>query len=256
MNFEILNELTPIECVNGIYLKREDKFKFKDVCGGKARACCQLIQDGIAKGYTEFVTAGSRMSPQCELVSYLCEYFNVKCHLFMPKGKDTSVIENINKNKLSEIHRTKIGYNSVICKWSKDFAEENSFYYIPFGMECEENIKITQNQVLNIPNNINRIVMPVGSGMSFVSVLNGLTYYNKENIEVVGISVGKDVTKTLQKYLNTKNKYTIIKSELNYEQYAKEYTIGNVELDKIYEAKCIPFLKEGDLLWIVGKRKE
>lgn len=40
------------------------------------------------------------------------------------------------------------------------------------------------------------------------------------------------------------------------DEHRKEYTIGNVELDKIYEAKCIPFLKEGDLLWIVGKRKE
>ena len=251
-----INELTPVEYVNGIYLKREDKFVINNVCGGKARACCQLIQDGINKGYKDFVTAGSRMSPQCELVSCLCEYFNVKCHLFMPKGKDTSIINNINKNKLSTIYRTKVGYNSVICKWSKDFAEEHNYYYIPFGMECEENISITRNQVLNIPNNIKRIVMPVGSGMSFISVLNGLTYYNKENIEVIGISVGKDITKTLEKYINTKNKYTIIKSNLNYEQSAKDYLIGEVELDKIYEAKCLPYLQNGDLLWIVGKRRD
>ena len=49
-------------------------------------------------------------------------------------------------------------------------------------------------------------------------------------------------------------KYTIVKSDLDYEKEAKIFNIGNVELDKIYEAKCLPFLRDGDLLWIVGKR--
>ena len=254
MNIDIKN-VTPIELVDNIYLKRDDKFTAYGVSGGKARSAYQLILDGLSKGYKEFVTAGSRMSPQCELVSCLCQAIGVKCHLFMPKGKDTSVILNINKNDLSEIHRTKIGYNSVICKWSKDFAEENNFYYIPFGMECEENIEVTKHQVSNIPKEIARIVIPVGSGMSFISVLNGLECYNMHDIEVLGISVGKDITKNLDKYLKAPNiKYEIIKSELSYEKEAAEYMIGDVELDKIYEAKCLPYLKNGDLLWVVGKR--
>lgn len=246
---------TPVEKIENVYVKRDDKFVVHGVCGGKARSAYQLILDGIEKGYKEFVTAGSRMSPQCELISCLCENMGVKCHLFMPRGKDTSVILNINKNKLSTIHRTKVGYNSVIVKWSKDFAEENNFYYIPFGMECEENINITMHQVLNIPDGIKRIVMPVGSGMSFVSVLNGLEYYNRHDISVVGVSVGKDVQKTLDKYLNAPNiSYQIVKSKSSYEKEASEYMIGDLELDKIYEAKCLPYLNDGDLLWVVGKR--
>ena len=254
MNINI-KEVTPVEKIGNVYVKRDDKFEIYGVCGGKARSAYQLICDGINKGYTEFVTAGSRMSPQCELISCLCESIGVKCHLFMPKGKDTSVSLNINKNSLSTIHRTKVGYNSVICKWSKDFAEENNFYYIPFGMECEENINVTKHQVVNIPNKVQRIVMPIGSGMSFISVLNGLEHYKMFDIEVVGISVGKDVTKNLEKYLNAPHiKYSIIKSELDYEKEAKNYIIGDIELDKTYEAKCLPYLKDGDLLWVVGKR--
>lgn len=250
-----ITDITPIEIYNNIYVKRDDKFNIYGVCGGKARSAYQLITDGINKGYTEFVTAGSRMSPQCELVSCLCESLGVKCHLFMPKGKDTSIILNINKNKLSTIHRTKIGYNSVIIKWSKDFAQENNFYYIPFGMECEDNIAITKHQVQNIPTNVGKIVVPVGSGMSFISILNGLEYYKLYNIKVLGISVGKDVTTNLKKYLNAPHiEYSIIHSNLPYDEEAKQYTIGDLELDKIYEAKCLPYLEANDLLWVVGKR--
>ena len=250
-----IKETTPVEKVGNIFLKRDDKFEIHGVCGGKSRSAYQLILDGLNRGYNEFVTAGSRMSPQCEIVSYLCQSLGVKCHLFMPTGKDTSVIENIGNNDLSELHRIKVGYNSVIIKRAKDFAGENKFYYIPFGMECEENIEVTKHQVCNIPDNIKRIVMPVGSGMSFISVMNGLEHYKMYGIEVLGVSVGTDVTKNLQKYLRAPNiKYNIVKSELNYDDAVENNFIGDVELDKIYEAKCLPYLKDNDLLWIVGKR--
>lgn len=250
-----INELTPVEYINNIYFKREDKFNIFNVCGGKARSAYQLISDGIERGYTHFVTAGSRHSPQCEIVSCICENLNVHCHLFMPKGKETSVIKTINNNYLSEIHRTKIGYNSVICKWSRDFSEENNYYYIPFGMECFNNIEITKHQVKNIPNQVKRIIIPVGSGMSFISVLNGLEYYKRTDIEVLGVSVGKDITKNIEKYLNAPNiKYTIVKSEVPYDKDIKDNILCGITLDKTYEAKCISYVKPNDMLWIVGIR--
>ena len=261
-----LRELTPIQKVNDIYLKRDDCFEIYGVKGGKARSAYMLIQEGIKKGYKEFVTAGSRFSPQCEIVSYLCQNLGLKNYLFMPKGKETSVIEHINQNNLSTIFRTNAGYNNVICSHAKKYAEENNCFYIPFGMECQENIGITKHQVQNIPKEVKRIVMPIGSGMSFISVLSGLDYYKMYDKEIIGVSVGKDVTKNLKKYLPCnyfgelfnniqKIKYTIIKSELAYDTLAPVYNIGNVELDRVYEAKCLPYIKQGDLLWIVGKRK-
>ena len=258
-----LKQLTPIEKINDIYVKRDDKFELFGVKGGKVRSAYMLIQNGLKLGYKEFVTAGSRFSPQCEIVSFLCQKLNLKCHLFMPKGKNTSVIDNIEKNNLSTIYRTKVGYNTVICHHAKDFAEQNNFCYIPFGMECEDNIEVTKFQVLNIPDEVKRIVIPVGSGMSLISVLTGLNYYKKFDKEVVGISVGKDITKNLKKYLPCyfgllkdikKVKYTIIKSNLSYETVCKDYMYGDLELDKVYEAKCLPYIERGDLLWVVGKR--
>ena len=258
-----LLDLTPIEKIGNIYVKRDDKFELFNVKGGKVRSAYMLIQEGIAKGYKDFVTAGSRFSPQCEIISYLCENLGLRCHLFMPNGKDTSVINNINKNSLSKIYRTKVGYNSVICHHAKKFASENKFFYIPFGMECKENIEITKHQVLNIPKDVKRIVIPVGSGMSLISILEGLNYYKMYDKEVIGVSVGKDITNNLKKYLPQysnlfnnieKVKFTIIKSTLSYDKMADEYIYNDLELDRIYEAKCLPYIKENDLLWVVGKR--
>lgn len=250
-----MGEITRIERRGSIYFKRDDTFNVCGVNGGKARAAYHIINKAINNGANEFVTAGSRQSPQCEIVSEICEHLGVKCHLFMPRGKDTSVIEHINKNKLSTIHRTKVGYNNVIIYNAKKYAEENNYYYIPFGMECEENLEITKHQVKNIPSSVKRIIIPCGSGMSMISVIKGLDYYNMHDKEVIGIIVGKDPKKAFEKFLKDTNvKYRFITSDIKYSDYVKNNKMLGIELDPIYEAKCKPYLEDGDMLWIVGKR--
>ena len=48
--------------------------------------------------------------------------------------------------------------------------------------------------------------------------------------------------------------YEIVKSELDYYKEPKDFIIDGVELDKTYEAKCLPYIEPNDCLWIVGKR--
>lgn len=252
--------MTQVEEINGYYFKRDDKFEIHGVRGGKARSAYQLIQQGINQGYTDFVTAGSRMSPQCEIVSTICDKLGINCHLFMPSGKETSVLTNISKNKNSTIHKCKVGYNSVICSHAELFARENNFFYIPFGMECLENIDITKHQVKNIPDCVKRIIIPCGSGMSMISVIKGLEYYNMTDKHVIGVQVGKDPTHNLNKFLGFKSNlfgtanYDIVKSNLDYHKVPLQTEFCGIDLDPVYEAKCIPFIEKGDLLWIVGKR--
>lgn len=252
--------MTPIEYVDGFYFKRDDMFEVCGVKGGKSRAAYQLITQAIEQGYKTIVTAGSRMSPQCEIVSAICNDLSLSCHLFMPQGKDTSVLENIKNNTSAIVHRCKVGYNSVICYEANKWASENKAFYVPFGMECVENIEITKHEVQNIPKEVKRIIVPCGSGMSMISVIKGLEYYGMTDKKVVAIQVGKDPTKNLKKFLGDKNSlfntlnYEIKKSQLDYHEKPIQTTFCGIELDPIYEAKCVPFLRKGDLLWIVGKR--
>lgn len=249
-------ELTPVEYnqESGIWLKRDDLFEVCGVRGGKARAAYQVISELLKEGYTSIVTAGSRQSPQCEIVSFICEQLKVECNLFMPFGEDTSVITHVKQNKRTTVHRVKPGYNSVIIGRAKEFARNNDCGYVPFGMECAENVEVTSKQVINIPKEVERVVIPVGSGMSFSSVVTGM-FQNGINLPILGVQVGKDPTSIIEEYAEGIwfMDYNIVKSEVDYHTPVEAF-IGEVELDPIYEAKCFKYLKKGDLLWIVGHR--
>ena len=252
--------LTPVEKRGGYWLKRDDMFVVAGARGGKARSAWELLVQASSKGYTSVVTAGSRLSPQCEIVSSLCEHMGMDAHLFMPNGKDTSVITHINANKRSTIHRTKVGYNTVICHDAMAYAKEHGAFYIPFGMECAENIETTKHQVRNIPDAVKKIVVPCGSGMSMISIIKGLEHYGMYDKRVVGVVVGRNPKRTFERFLRNdlfervNVEWGFEWSDAGYGEMARERMLEGVELDGVYEAKCLPFLQKGDLLWIVGKR--
>lgn len=56
-------DLTPVEKIDNIWFKREDKYTVCGVSGGKARSAYYLIKKGLSLGYKEFVTCGARTSP-------------------------------------------------------------------------------------------------------------------------------------------------------------------------------------------------
>lgn len=251
-----IDDLTPVEFYEkeGIWLKRDDLFEVCGVRGGKSRSAYQVISELIEEGYETIVTAGSRQSPQCEIVSYICENLGVNCKVFMPFGGDTSVISHIKENKNTEIIRVRPGYNNIIVARAREYAESRNCGYVPFGMECEENVKVTSKQVVNLPKDMKRLVIPVGSGMSFSSVVTGLIEKGID-VPLLGVRVGKDPTKIIQQYAFGVEflDYQIVQSPVDYHEAVEAY-VGDYQLDPIYEAKCREFLREGDCLWVVGKR--
>ena len=154
----------------------------------------------------------------------------------------------------AEIEQHKPGYNSVIIKRARDDAAQRGWREIPFGMECVEAVQQTAQQVGNLPRNIERIVVPVGSGMSLAGILTGLCNSGR-SIPVLGVKVGADPTKRLDKYAppNWRELSEIVDSGV---PYARKVQVDfPIKLDPIYEAKCVKFLRPGDLLWVVGIRE-
>lgn len=245
------DNLTPVEFKDGVWFKREDLFEIAGVCGGKSRTCWSLSKDA-KKG---LVTAGSRKSPQVNIVAHIAKYLGLPCHAHVPTGELSPEVQCAKDNG-AEIIQHKAGYNNVIVARAREDAEKLGWTNIPFGMECREAIEQTRRQVANIPEGPTRIVIPVGSGMNLAGLLTGLR--DRElNIPVFGVVVGKDPRKTLDKYapIFWENMVELVPSGVDYHHEVSNNTFKGIVLDTVYEGKCIPFIRDGDLFWIVGIRK-
>lgn len=246
------NFITPVEKYNGVWFKRDDKFTIEGIAGGKVRTCFALAKNEK----NGLVTAGSRKSPQINIVAHIGKHLGLPVRAHTPTGELSP--EVLQAQALgATILQHKYGYNSVIIKRARDDAKALGWLEIPFGMETEMAVHETSLQVQNIPNEVKRIVIPVGSGMSLAGVLHGLIKFNKTHIPVLGVTVGADPIKRLDKYApqGWREMVTLVSSGIDYHKHASETVLNGVRLDSIYEAKCIPFIEDGDLLWVVGIRR-
>jgi 1-aminocyclopropane-1-carboxylate deaminase/D-cysteine desulfhydrase-like pyridoxal-dependent ACC family enzyme len=244
----MLTSLTPIEKHGGFLVKRDDLFEVAGVCGGKARTCWYLAQ-----GAEGLVTAGSRQSPQVNIVAHIAKELGIPCRVHTPTGALSPELESA-VGAGAELVQHRPGYNSVIIKRARDDAAIRGWAEIPFGMQCWEAVYQTARQYRNIPADIKRIVITVGSGMSLAGILNGMLEFG-DRVPVLGIQVGADPTKRLRTFGPVPRMVQLKKPDIDYHVAADKTKLGGLQLDPIYEAKCLPYLEPGDLFWVVGIRK-
>ena len=271
---DLRNALTPIENHGEHWVKRDDTFDVFGQRGGKVRTCLSLAERGIGNGMGGLVTAGSRHSPQVAIVAAIAQRLGVPCRVHVPTGEITPETE-FAKVCGAEVIRHTPGYNTVIKSRATLDAAESGWVDIPFGMETQEAVEQTAGQVSNVnvlakAGVINRVVVPVGSGMSLCGVMEGL-YRCGSRLDVLGIVVGANPIKRLNRYggwdwrfnglLEMRMAGTGKRMDLevgatnpSYGSPPETSWLGDLELDHVYEAKCIPFLEADDLLWVVGKR--
>lgn len=249
---QLLSKLTPIEKHDKYLVKRDDIFQFAGVRGGKVRTCLWLAK----QAKIGLVTAGSRFSPQINIVAHIGRYLGLPVRAHTPKGELSQELYDAQKCGAAIIqHRA--GYNSVICARAKTDAISSGYTYIPFGMQCQEAIEQTRKQAANLcGQQFERIVVPIGSAMSFCGILWGLRDHNIDiHIPILGVVVGANPTKTIQKFAPSNVHYELCHSNYDYHDTPEKQQIGSLKLDPHYEAKCVPFLRSGDLLWVVGIRR-
>jgi DNA modification methylase len=252
--------LTPIQSAGDILLKRDDLFAIPGAPpdaprGGKVRTCLALAARAVEAGQKGIVTAGSRSSPQINITAAVGSALGLSVRAHAPSGALGPELTAA-RERGAEIVQHRPGYNSVIVARARADAAERGWAEIPFGMECDEAVTQTRRQAANVPDGVSRIVMPVGSGMSAAGVLWGLIDAGRLDVPVVGVVVGADPTARLDRYAppDWRDRLMLISSGSDYDAPATETALGHVDLDAHYEAKCLPFLRPGDLLWIVGIR--
>lgn len=252
---EVATEQTPVERRGNVWVKRDDLFEVAGVRGGKVRSCWALSQ-----GATGLVTAGSRSSPQVNIVAHVAKALGIPCRVHTPEGELSPEVQAAEAAG-AEVVQHRAGYNNVIIKRARDDAKKRGWREIPFGMECTEAVTQTRAQVASIAEHvragaIKRVVMPVGSGMSLAGVLHGLRDHGL-TVPVVGVVVGSDPKERLAKYAPAgwESMVELRASGLPYDKPGAAEEFLGLRLDPIYEAKCLPFMEPDDLLWVVGIRQ-
>ncbi len=278
--------LTPVEELHGgVWAKRDDLFTVAGVSGGKARSCYHLAtRDPSTKG---LVTAGSRASPQVNIVAHIAAHLGVPCRVHTPTGALSPEVLQA-RDMGAEVVQHKAGYNAVIVARAREDAQARGWLNIPFGMECVEAVEQTAAQVESLVplvqrGAVRRVVLPVGSGMSLCGVLAGIERHGLwgHGLTVLGVVVGADPMKRLLTYgprgslfgggevmgdalvpaYLKDGRLTLTPSGSDYHDPAPDaHTCPEgwgFGLDPHYEAKCVPHLRHhaGDCLWVVGVRK-
>ncbi|GAA1466206.1 hypothetical protein NE857_09245 [Nocardiopsis exhalans] len=241
--------LTPVEEHGGVLVKREDAWSRGGASGAKARALFS-----VADGAAGLLSAGARISPQLERAALVAQALGIPARLHTGWGKvtpETSVAVSTG----AELFRHRPGRLSVIRARYRADAERLApmgWACVPFGMEHPTYLQQVSEQASRLPWT-RRIVVPVGSGMTLAAILRGLNAAGNPS-PVLGVRVGGDPTRLLNWYSpRWEGRASLIDAEDSFDT-AVGNVLGNLRLDPHYEAKTLPFLQEGDLLWAVGVR--
>jgi hypothetical protein len=157
----------------------------------------------------------------------------------------------------AEIIQHKAGYNNVLAaRAEQDVRGRRGWVHVPQWLRCKAAVAATAAQVAHIPGEVQRVVVVAGSGVTLAGVLLGLQKQDL-NLPVLGVSVGACPRKTIASFAPFGGyavPYRVVDSGVPYGKPATATHLGGIRLDGGYEAKCLPFLEDGDLLWVAGFR--
>lgn len=257
------SELTPIEEHDRMLFKRDDLYQpYEDMelGGGKVRQM-QFLMDSLMKDkkqYSGLLTHCSLSSPQSLIVAKESKMHGFNS-LLIAGGKTN---EKMLKMKYLPIRLASqlgmnisivshLGYPSVLMSKAIEIAAKDNYFYVQFGINSEEHIdsiiNAVANQVQNIPDELDAIVVPTGSGMTFFSVMLGIQRFNKKVKRLIAIQIAnkdrKMEIKALMTKFSLKTDYEfLLDSRYSYQNKVNILVSPDFVLNKVYEAKAYEYL--------------
>ena len=271
-----VNDLTPVEIYQGLYIKRDDLYKpFGDntVNGGKLRQCYKLIES-IKDKYEGVISCCSIYSPQAPITSAVANHFNMKA-VICYGATNYNRLNILEMPKIAKSYNADLriistsGIHNILYNKARKIAQEENLFVVDYGFNIVDYPDImfsaVSKQVENIPDDLDNLVITCGSGITTIGVLLGLVKYKKTVKNIYLVATAPNRQKLINENLAINNimmEYTIIdlfhQKGFKYEnKLYKSY--DDIEFHPNYEAKTFNWLenninykKEKTLLWIVG----
>ena len=238
--------LTPVVRCGEFYLKREDLLTadLPGVVGGKYRLASALDPSrGGLVGY------GGRQSNSAAAMAAAGRAYGVPVRFHTAAGDETPEMARAAELG-AEILRHRPGYTNVIRDRAYKDAAARGW---PCGLAHDRVVDAVARQVRSLVNTpFRRIVMAVGAGVTLAGVIRGLERHDLPE-PILGVVVGAPPdAATLDRLAPRWNsRVNLVPAEKPYAT-AVQANLGGVWLHPIYEAKVMPFLLPGDLIWCVG----
>tara|TARA_R110000787_G_scaffold55416_1_gene127916 strand:+ start:5879 stop:6817 length:939 start_codon:yes stop_codon:yes gene_type:complete len=205
---DTIHDLTPVEIVDGMTFKRDDKFAplgYGDINGAKLRQAIWLVDGWVKRGVKGIVSGSVSQSPQHAFISEICKHYRIGCVITHSKKK----IEEKDSPYLFRAKRlgakmlySKVGYAKTLGALArKTLKLLPDHEFLETNITLEDNVNtweeieafhsVGAEQVRNIPSSVNRLVIPCGSCNSSTSILYGLLKYPKPNLkEIILMGIG------------------------------------------------------------------
>jgi hypothetical protein len=243
--------LTPVERRGSYQLKRDDLFAFGEATGCKARTLASLLLG--ARGVVGY---GSRASTMVSRVAQAARFAGLPSRIHTATGPETSEMADAVSCGAHLVRHTP-GYLTVLAARARKDAADRGWVCVPFGLECQAALDHTAAQTANLPRQIPRLVIAVGSGVALLGVLQGLRASGRlGEFPILGVQIHADPRRRLDHWYPYWSEHvSLSRTDLPFHSEAEPSTLEGVQLDPIYEAKCLPFLRAGDLFWVVACRR-
>jgi len=242
--------LTPIQKTShGFLVKREDlAMSDRRVVGGKVRLATPLAREAayLDKGLVGY---GGRASNSAAGMAYAARRFGVAVRFHTATGPDTPEM-TLAAELGATIIRHKTGYPSVLRARATADATERGGWFI--GLAHPMAVEAVADQCENLADfKFKRVVLAVGSGTILAGVLRGLRRLGLSEMPVLGVAVGAAVSPVAMSALDREWESSPVSIETARVPYDKKVSesLDEIVLHPQYEAKLVPFLKPGDLVW-------
>lgn len=179
-------DITPVELRGGIWWKREDYNRnVYGVNGSKFRACRHLLTQAMAAGFTHVVSAQATASPQSSICATLAKELGMECTIVVGASKPETAIKHPNIAIAMAAGANldtgcRVAYNGTLQPYGARLAKELGAYQLPYaisppaGSDVEAFLQVNAPQVANLPDGVERLVLPFGSANTACGIFYGL----------------------------------------------------------------------------------
>mgnify|MGYP003649471393 CR=1 FL=1 len=205
-----LYDLTPIEEVDGLVFKREDKYApvgYGAINGSKLRQLIWLVHGYVSNGGTSGVLSGASVhSPQVSMGTAVANHYGLpSTHVLGATNPDSS-IKHSNVAMAAVLGATfeysKVAYNGALQGMVKNLLREpryRDYFHLEYGVTLGHKIhparyieafhRVGAEQVRNIPE-CESLIIPSGSCNSLTSILYGIALYRPKIKRLIMVEIG------------------------------------------------------------------